>query len=1115
MPDTISSSIGPEQALKRLYAGIRRRLRLRRSLEAVTVAALILLPIAILAAGIMAWFRFEASAVDIARYTVYAIALLLTLAVLVRIGQRLSDRRVARYVETRQPALDALLVSAVEARESLQNPGADTSPALARRLIAQAVQYGQQSAGIGTLEHQRLKQAGAVLSGTLALAAVLTLFGPAPLRHGLGLLVNPGDDPAADNPFTLSVTPGDSTVLAGDDLRIAATPTYFRPERLELVSRSGPDQPWTRTPMTVSTDPDQYETFLFNLDRSQQYYVDAGDIRSDPFTVEVIPRPSVERIDLSYIYPAHTGRPPEQVENGGNIQAVQGTQVSVRVKPSQPVASGRLLIDGEQVVPLTAVDGILQGTLTLQDSGYYHVELPVREQLAPASPEYAIDTWADRLPTVSLRSPGRDSKATVIEEIGFAVEAEDDVALNALELVMSINGGEDEVASLTDGEAAATELTAGHTLYLEQRSLQPGDMIAYYVRARDSSEASRQVTTDMYFVDIRPFEQNFRRSANGGGGGGGGGGQNQSELSAQQRSLVVALFKTDRDHDSLSAEDLQNRLQTLTDAQTRIRDRVDAIVRRLTARPVVELNKGYRRMAEELPKASQAMIEAEATISADDLDQALPAARQALLHLQRADAAFRDVQVAQSQSGGGGGGSASADDLNNLFRLEMDKFRNPYADVQRGQQQAPDQQQIDETLRKLEELARRQQQELERALRRDDTGQGSTDSQQALIEELEQMAQELERLSRERQDRQLADTADRLQAAADAMRQSADSSGRSGSASASAEALDQLRQAQQTLDGQNRNRLAGDINNALRRSDSALDEQQALEQALQQDDLDSRSSIALAERKQALAGQLTELNRELTELAEQAGQQQQAKARRQLREAGETLTEDRLAERLRQGSEQLIADPDARDQNTEQTLTQALTDARDRIEAALDSVNGQSGNNRQQTREAIRSLVETLETTRGQQLDQARTGEARTGEARTGGQSRSGPSVGGRGYDADSGTAPIDFPPALRDQTRRLARSAAGLDGDSIPAQDIQSLISSIDQQLQKGDSTDLATLTGWLDALKLAEHQLREATDDPSPAVVVATQRPEPAAIDRDQVERYYRQLSEQTLPE
>src|SRR4030095_15876675 len=87
--------------------------------------------------------------------------------------------------------------------------------------------------------------------------------------------------------------------------------------------------------------------------------------------------------------------------------------------------------------------------------------------------------------------------------------------------------------------------------------------------------------------------------------------------------------------------------------------------------------------------------------------------------LERAEAVYRDVNVSMGGGGGGGGGAqqSNAEDLADLFELETDKLRNQYEQVQRGEQQQA-QQQLDETLEKLKQLAARQQQENERARQR-------------------------------------------------------------------------------------------------------------------------------------------------------------------------------------------------------------------------------------------------------------------------------------------------------------------------------------------------------------------------------------------------------------
>ena len=54
--------------------------------------------------------------------------------------------------------------------------------------------------------------------------------------------------------------------------------------------------------------------------------------------------------------------------------------------------------------------------------------------------------------------------------------------------------------------------------------LEVGDLISYYAIARDNRSAgtTRVVTSDIYFLSVRPFERAYRQAEQQGGGGGGG-----------------------------------------------------------------------------------------------------------------------------------------------------------------------------------------------------------------------------------------------------------------------------------------------------------------------------------------------------------------------------------------------------------------------------------------------------------------------------------------------------------------------------------------------------------------------------------------------------------------
>ena len=159
----------------------------------------------------------------------------------------------------------------------------------------------------------------------------------------------------------------------------------------------------------------------------------------------------------------------------------------------------------------------------------------------------------------------------------------------------------------------------------------------------------------------------------------------------------------------------------------------------------------FRRIAELLPKAIEEMENAERILEDGEPREAISPEQKALLHLQKAEETYEAVVTQGGQQGGGGGAGASAEDLADLFELELDKLKNQYETLARGERQQRTEQ-LDETLEKLKELARRQQQQAERQRRaaaQQGGGGASARGQRQLAEETEEAARQLERLARE------------------------------------------------------------------------------------------------------------------------------------------------------------------------------------------------------------------------------------------------------------------------------------------------------------------------------------------------------------------------------
>src|SRR5260370_17791500 len=88
-----------------------------------------------------------------------------------------------------------------------------------------------------------------------------------------------------------------------------------------------------------------------------------------------------------------------------------------------------------------------------------------------------------------------------------------------------------------------------------------------------------------------------------------------------------------------------------------------------------------------MDEAAKAMAESAQKLRTQKWNDALPSEQRALQNALRAEATFRDIQVAFGNRGNGGGGGGMGRDLENLADLKLDRAKNQY---ETGQQSASD-----------------------------------------------------------------------------------------------------------------------------------------------------------------------------------------------------------------------------------------------------------------------------------------------------------------------------------------------------------------------------------------------------------------------------------------
>ncbi len=1143
----------------RVIRQVRNRWRLRIALRGFAVVIAALLGTLVVSAWGLEVYRFTPAAIITFRIVTYGALLGFGWWFFVRpLLRHVSDEQVALYLEEHEPSLQAAVLSAVEeTRKGDRAAGLDYSPKLVGKLVESAAEKIRDVDMGRAVEHQRIQGSSGWLAAGAVLALLLFLFGPTYLRHGVMALLTPMGSAEAASPYRIAVFPGDATIARGSDQAITATLDGFGTDQVNLFVRSNESVPFERLPLIPLEDPGLFEVLLFDVQESTDYFVEAVGVESETFTLEVVDLPYVERLEHEYVFPSYTGLEPRLVEEGGDIAVLSGTEVRLRAFPTLSTSGGQMVLDEENETDLVVEpDGSLTGRFVVEKDGFYRIDLESSEgEMVTASPQFTIDVLTDQPPSVMFLNPGRDTTASAIEELFIEARADDDFGLRSLDLVYSVNGGSEETGRLySGGENALTEVAAGHTFFLEDLPLEPGDFVSYYARATDRNLAqeNKDVKSDLYFVQIRAFSRDFRagQSQGGGGGGAGAGGADPRALSEAQKEIVSGTFNVVRDEDSYSAEEYQENVVFLTLAQGRLREQVETLLRRMNSR-VMPADPAFRSISEILPQAADAMREAEEQLQDQDADGALPPEQRALQFLQRAEEAYEEVMV-QMGGGGGGGGSQSqaAEDLADLFELELDKFQNQYETMQRGEQQQADNT-VDELMERLRELARRQEREAERQQRRFRGQQsaqgGGTAAQRELAEEAEEAARRLERLAREQNSPQMMDAARRLQQAADAMRRAAANSDNLGFSEAGA-ALDRLREVQDRLRQEQTGRLERDIDEALRRANRLADEEREVASGVSRlpglnDEQRLEQLRGLMERKDAMEAEVADLERQIDSTSAEF-RREERNSSRSLQDAANSIRDNKLKEKIRYTKGVIRSRASDTAEAFEEQITNDIEDLREHLRAAAEAVGNTQGDALTEALDQTRDLMRGLDSLEhrmwsenenqsgeegqqgqgqgGQQAGQTGSGQQGSEQPNPAdGQPGVGDSLGGAYAGGGYGNRrPTEFDPDDIRQWQREFRQRLGeaqdirraLQEEEFSAGDLDEIIrqmQQLDDTRMYQDSEEIARLQSFLrEELKRFEYRLRREIDDENEDLFLASSDDVPPGF-RDMIEEYYRALS------
>ncbi|MGH7192515.1 MAG: hypothetical protein ACREJM_03160, partial [Candidatus Saccharimonadales bacterium] len=529
------------------------------------------------------------------------------------------------------------------------------------------------------------------------------------------------DPQTASGELAVTIEPGDTEVERGTSLLVLARYAGAQPADATLIYQSASGEP-TRLPMTKSLDDPVFGGRIPAVEAPLDYQVQLSDFSTARFHVGVFEYPKLVRADARLVYPSYTGLQERTIEDVRTISAVEGTELTLICRLNKPVASATLMQKNGEPFTLTAAEGeesVYRATLVCDRSRRLRLKLvdaEGRENKSPA--EFVINVLPNKPPDLKLAFPGHDVEVSPLEETDLKATAWDDFWLERFGLTFSMAGGQPTEVVLGEQAAAKERHELAHVIRMEALQAQPDQLLSYHFWAedRDASGKTRRTFSDMYFAEVRHFDEIFRQGEQPPGGQqqqqqGGSPSPNANaaeKLSQLQKDIINATWKLiRRETPGPPSPEFADDVQTVQESQASALEQANELAQKL------EDAKSKAHAA----AVTQAMDEAikQLTLAHDGPEKKGPAPEPLPAALSAEQAAYQALlklraqehRVVRGQQGGGGGGG-SGRSQEQLQQLELKNDENRYETQRTAQSQSQQDRETRQALNRLSELARRQ-----------------------------------------------------------------------------------------------------------------------------------------------------------------------------------------------------------------------------------------------------------------------------------------------------------------------------------------------------------------------------------------------------------------------
>jgi Domain of unknown function (DUF4175) len=339
--------------------------------------------------------------------------------------------------------------------------------------------------------------------GVILLTAILAILIPARLAHGWQQMFAPTSFvPRVGQIQIIEVSPGDVSIVAGQPLEIGVVAKGPQSAETAPPARLVFDQlPKADLPGTFQAQDDtlRYAYHLDHVDASLKYRVEIGGTQSNWYSVNVVPKVTLQQLDVTITPPLYTRQPArtlslQPTDLTAAVTAPMGSKIEIGATIDVAAKRALLMVNSNDPLDMTAA---MQGKhfyreFTLMQDSVAFIGILAGDQIISKLPEQGLNIHclADSPPTVQMTWPAEEISIPPTIDLTIQAIVRDDYGVQSARLLSGVGDAEPTLVAGSEKAliGAPTVVAVSFPIKLDAGQAVDGASVTVQVEATDNRD---------------------------------------------------------------------------------------------------------------------------------------------------------------------------------------------------------------------------------------------------------------------------------------------------------------------------------------------------------------------------------------------------------------------------------------------------------------------------------------------------------------------------------------------------------------------------------------------------------------------------------------------------